>query len=292
MQLMNSTSNKSISIQEILSGNIEIASPPEIFLQVSEILDDPTKNAYDAGRIIENDPGLTSRLLKIVNSAIFGFPSKVTSVTRAIAIIGNVELRNLVLATIIVDKFSKLPSEIPSMRDFWSQSLRCALYARALTSYHPQCNDASTIFVCGLLHNIGSLVIYSRIPELAIQSQLLAKSDEINMRDAEQQVIGFDRFEVGSELCKLWRLPNLIGKTIMFHNCPMAANVYTQEIAVVTLADYMTVTLDSLSDDIDTQVILDHSATEFLAVTPDIIQTIVENVDTEFQELFQLIYQS
>lgn len=289
---MNPTTNKSISIQEILSGNIDIASPPEIFLQVSQILDDPTKNAYDAGRIIENDPGLTGRLLKIVNSAVFGFPSKISSVARAISIIGNVELRNLVLATVIVDKFSKLPSEIPSMREFWSQSIRCALYARALASYHPQCNDASTIFVCGLLHNIGCLVIYSRIPELAIQSQILAKSGEIDIQDADQLVFGFDRFEVGSELCKLWRLPNLIGNTIRFHNSPMAANVHTQEVAVVTLADYMTVTIDSLSDDIDIQVILDHSATEFLAVTPDIIQTIIDKVDTEFQEIFQLIYQA
>ena len=289
---MNSTSNKLIRVQELLSGDIDIVSPPEIFLQVSEILDDPTKNAYDAGRIIENDPGLTSRLLKIVNSAIFGFPSKVTSVTRAIAIIGNVELRNLVLATIVVDRFSKIPSEIPSMREFWRKSIRCALFARALTSYHPQCNDASTIFVCGLLHNLGNLVIYSRIPELASQAVILAKTDKISMQDAEQQVMNFDRFDVGGELCKLWRLPNLITKTIMFHNRPMAANIYTQEIAVVTLADYMSTILDSRSENVDIEVIIDHPATEFLAVTPDIIQSIVDIVESEFEEIFQLIYQS
>lgn len=278
------------TVQEVLSGNIDIASPPEIFLKVSEILDDPTKNAHDAGRIIERDPGLTSRLLKIVNSAIFGFPSKVTSVGRAIAIIGNVELRNLVLATVVVDRFSHIPSGIPSMREFWSTSVRCALYAKTLASHHPLCNDASTIFVCGLLHNLGSLIIYSKLPDLANEAVILAKADGITLQEAEQQILGFDRFEIGADLCKLWRLSNLIVKTIKFHNCPMAANIYTQEIAVVTLADYMSNTFDFEQEKLDHQSVVDHSVANYLAITPNIIESIVQTVESEFDELFRLIY--
>ena len=287
---MHSTKDNPPTIQEVLSGNIDIASPPEIFLKVSEILDDPTKNAYDAGRIIEGDPGLTSRLLKIVNSAVFGFPSKVTSITRAIAIIGNIELRNLVLATIVVDRFSQIPSKIPSMREFWSISIRCALYARTLASYHPQCNDASTIFVCGLLHNLGSLILYSKLPDLANEAAILAKTDGITQQEAEQQIIGFDRFDIGANLSKLWCLPNLIVKTIKFHNRPTAANIYTQEIAVVTLADYMSSTLDSEQDELDYHAVLEHPAANYLAITPDIIESIVNTVESEFDELFRLIY--
>ena len=287
---MNSTNANPPTIQEVLSGNTDIASPPEIFLKVSEILDDPTKNAYDAGRIIESDPGLTSRLLKIVNSAIFGFPSKVTSVARAIAIIGNVELRNLVLATVIVDRFSDLPSEIPSMREFWSTSVRCALYAKALASHCPQCDEASTVFVCGLLHNLGSLILYARLPDLANEAAVRAKKDAIPQSDAERKIIGFDRYDIGAELCKRWRLPELIIDTIKFHNRPTEANDHAAEIAVVCLADHLSNSFVPDQEEKDYTTILEHPGATLIKVTADIIESITDTVESDYGELFALIY--
>lgn len=284
------TTPNDLTISDLLSQKVDIASPPEVFLKITEILDNPAKNAIDAAKIIENDPGLTSRLLKIVNSAFFGFPASITSVSRAISIIGTVELRNLVLATIVVDRFQRLNAKMPTMREFWITSIRCALFSKALAKRLPQSIDLSLVFVCGLLHNIGSLVLFDRVPERVNAAAELSQSSVISIGAAEKKVLGFDHFEVGAELALLWRLPESIEKTIRYHNHDEKSTSFRDEITVVSIADFLSKGTFSNSNSELIEMSGNSRITDLFTQDPNLPEALTNEVDSQFPEIFQLIY--
>ncbi|MGR9073928.1 MAG: HDOD domain-containing protein [Gammaproteobacteria bacterium] len=225
-----------LTVSDLLSGDIELASPLAIYLELNKTFADETKSMADAGKVIEKDPGLSARLLKIVNSAFYGFPCQISTITRAITLIGVRELQNLILTTLIIDKFSELPGGMLSMKEFWSASMRCGLIARELSQHRKLAEAAESIFICGLLHDMGLLVLYRRIPELARQAGLMAEFRGIEDIRAEREVIGFDRYQVGSELAKHWKLPEIIAQTIKNHSKAHLPQKYQLESAIVKLA--------------------------------------------------------
>jgi HD-like signal output (HDOD) protein len=98
-----------LTIADLLQGDVQLASPPNIYFELQKVSEDPNKSLADAAFIIEQDAALSLKLLKIVNSAFYGFPAQITSISRAITMIGIKELRSIVLSTVIIDKFSNLP---------------------------------------------------------------------------------------------------------------------------------------------------------------------------------------
>src|SRR3569623_2057346 len=105
----------SLSPKELVTGAIELASLPEVFLRVNEMNDSPRSTAADIGHVINRDPGHTTHQHKIANSAFYSFPSQIDSVSRAITIIGTRELRDLILATSVARKFKGLPNDLVRM---------------------------------------------------------------------------------------------------------------------------------------------------------------------------------
>src|SRR3569832_1250973 len=154
----------SLSPKELVTGAIELASLPEVFLRVNEMIDSPRYAAADIGHVISRDPGLTTRLLKIAISAFYSFPSQIDSVSRAITIIGTRELRDLILATSVARLFIGLPNDLVSMDEFWRHSVCCGLAARALAAQRGVCLFVC-FFVVGLLFVIGSLLLNRKNPE-------------------------------------------------------------------------------------------------------------------------------
>ncbi|MGR9099949.1 MAG: HDOD domain-containing protein [Gammaproteobacteria bacterium] len=225
-----------LTVSDLLTGDIELASPLVIYVELNKIFADETKSMADVGKVIEKDPGLSARLLKIVNSAFYGFPCQISTITRAITLIGVRELQNLILTTLIIDKFCKLPGGMLSMKEFWSVSLRCGLIAKELAQHRNIAEAAESIFICGLLHDMGLLVLYRRIPELARQAGLMAEFRGIEDIRAEKEVIGFDRYQVGSELARHWKLPEIITQTINNHSQTQLPQKYPLESAIVKLA--------------------------------------------------------
>src|SRR3569833_2055482 len=185
----------SLSPKELVTGAIELASLPEVFLRVNEMIDSPRYTAADIGHVISRDPGLTTRQLKIANSAFYSFPSQIDSVSRAITIIGTRELRDLILATSVARLFKGLPNDLVSMDDFWRHSVCCGLAARALAAQRGE-RLLERFFVAGLLHDIGSLLLYRKIPELAREALLRCQHNDVAHKHAEQDVIGFDHAAV------------------------------------------------------------------------------------------------
>ncbi|CAG1021176.1 hypothetical protein MTYM_00809 [Methylococcales bacterium] len=277
-------STPTLTVADLLKGDIKLASPPTIYLALKNIVEDPAKSARDAAFVIESDAAVAMRLLKIVNSAFYGFPSKVSSIATAITLVGVRELQNLALATVVIERFSNLPGQLFSIHDFWSKNLRSALIAKELDRQFGG-TYSDTAFLCGLVHNIGQLVMYRRIPVLAREVDLLIQSAmpaDIDEARLEEQVIGFDHYQLGAELCRLWKLPDVVVESIGLHRYPDHVGRYAEIATLARLANYFS--------SVDTPY--DAVIAKGFELSPDQVSMIIDKTHDEFEAIFKLFYPS
>ena len=213
-----------------------LVSPPDVCMRIFELLQSPDSSAKDIGKVIIQDPNLTARLLKIVNSSFYNFAHRIDTVSRAIAIVGMRDLYNLVVAISAVRSFSNISSDLVNMDTFWRHNLFTALIARTFAKrcgvLHPE-----RLFVAGLLHDIGSLVLYNRMPERSREFLLIADGDENALYEAEHKALGFGHPELGALLLDLWKIPQPLQEAVRFHHCPAQAPSAAREIAIVHIAE-------------------------------------------------------
>lgn len=273
-----------IDMEVLLTGEIKLASPPEIFLKISQIVEDPSKTVQDAEQVIQHDPGLAARLLRLVNSAFYGFPRQILSISHAISLIGLKELRDLVLATVVVERFSDFPNKLMTMREFWRVSVRGALLAKELSKGFA---GMESVFVCGLLHEIGRLVIYARMPELARAALLLAEAENLEESTAERRTYGFDHYQLGAELLRRWQLPPVIVATLRCHGRPGEAGDFSRETALVTLA--LLISIKDLSARQAAQTPGLTELMDFLHLQTELLAETMETADQQFESVYSLL---
>ncbi len=228
-----------MSAVELVRDHIQLVSLPEVCMQVQAVADDPLSTADQMGLVIGRDPALTARLLKLVNSAYFGFPAKVETVTRAVALVGVRQLRTLALAVSAVELFERVPAEDVSMVSFWSHSIYCGLLCRELAS---ACRvlHGERLFVAGLLHDIGRLMIYVHRPGEAERIHRHVDATGTNLCTAERHVLGYDHAELGGVLLQSWRLPEALQAAVAFHHDPDRASSGALEASIVHIANAAT----------------------------------------------------
>lgn len=277
-----------ISPREIVAGTLHLVSLPEVFLRVNEMIDNPHYSAADIGRVISQDAGLTARLLKIVNSSFYGFPGKIDTVSRAITIIGMHELRDLILATSVVKLFSGLPNDIVTMDSFWRHSIGCALVARGLAARRGE-SHTERFFVEGLLHDVGNLLIYRKIPELAREALLRASHGSETLCQAERAVMGFDHAAVGGELLRAWKLPTHLEEAVAFHHTPLLARQFPLDAAITHLANIIASAVQFGSSGNRYVAPFESVAWDIVGLSEDVIEPVVIEAETHFSEALRLI---
>ena len=276
-----------IVARDLARGAIELVSLPEIFIKVNEMVENPKYSASAIGAVIENDPAVSARLLKLVNSPFYGFPSRIDTISRAIAIIGTRELRDMVLATSVVRLFSGLPNDLVTMDDFWHHSILCGVAARSLAAYK-RIAHIEHFFVAGLLHDLGSLIVYRKLPELAREALLRTCHSNEVLYQVEQEILGFDHAEVGLELARAWKLPSSLMESIGFHHEPENAHDYPLEAAIVHLADLVVTALD-LGKNGPAPPLSRHAAklTDF---TADMVDIVARESMQQFREVYNSLF--
>ncbi|MBL0028412.1 MAG: HDOD domain-containing protein [Rhodanobacteraceae bacterium] len=220
--------------EDLVKGAVRLVSLPDVFVRVTRMVDDPRASGTMIARVIGEDPALTARLLRIANSPLYGFPARIDTISRAIAVIGTRGLRDLVLAYAAIDVLSRFKDGLIDMRAFWRRSLLCALVARLL-GVRSRVVEAESLFVAGLLHDIGQLVIANKLPEMAREVHLRA-GDGMACHLLERAVIGFDHAEVGGELLRQWQLPEQLWEPVRCHHAPGEARQHALIAALVHIA--------------------------------------------------------
>ncbi len=210
-------------------------SLPDVALRINELLAEEDSSIVDLEEVILHDPALSAKLLKIVNSAYYGFPTRIDTVSRAITMIGRQELRNLVLATSVTDGFTGIPQHLVDMNTFWYHSVTSAILARLLAK-HLSHLDHERFFIAGLLHSIGKLVFFTEYPQQSALILSLKDAGADAMTAKEKETFGFTYAELGAELLKQWKLPETIWRMIEHQLQPLQAGDSKEDACILHVA--------------------------------------------------------
>lgn len=186
---------------------------PPIAAQVLQIAEGETFSAHELAQAISSDPALTARVLRVANSAYYGFPRRITTIRDAVVLLGFRQIRSTLLATSVM---RSMPSyDGIDAFAFWRHSVAVGLLAEftAKIAGVPQ-GDA---FTAGVLHNVGRLALDQARPAEFRRARILAADHHISVHDAERQVFGFTDAEVGGALALHWRFPEELASAIAQH---------------------------------------------------------------------------
>ena len=234
-----------VTIQEIVNGVDALPEMPQVAMRVSQMMEDPNVSADQIGEVIKVDPGMTSQILKLCNSAAYRLKRQVSIIKEAVAILGFKALKSMVYTII-----SKVALDRPvsgyslDEGDLWYNSLTCAVYARHIAQ-RERFVDPELAFTAGLLRDIGKIVLGQHVGANYPEIEQLAVSQQLNFHEAEEQVLGFSHSMVGQRVAEKWKLPDTIVKVIRYHHKPIAfpEGLDSKErtlITIVHLADVFT----------------------------------------------------
>lgn len=278
-------------IAGLLKGVEGLITLPHVYLHINALIEDPDSTMNDIAKAVSQDPSFTVRLLRLANSSFYGFASKIDTAHKAVSVIGTSQIRNLALSMSVASSFEGLPNELVSMDNFWRHSLYCALIARLLARRAKGC-DPDAVFTAGLLHDIGELIIFNRLPELARESLLLVQDqvDDLPIYLAERRVIGYDHAQVGGELASQWGLPPLLIECIAHHHEIENSRQYPRETALVHLANII-----AQMAELDTLQTADVSPFDPLAwlitgLKPELIEDVLAEAKLEITEAEKLFF--
>lgn len=222
--------------QQVIKDISGIYTLPTAYHRINAAIDDPGSSNSQIGAIISEDPGLAARVLRLANSAFYNFPSKIDSVAKAITILGTQQIRDLVLATSVIKVFSGISEEIVTMKSFWQHSIACGVTAKIIASQRREPNIES-YFLAGLLHDIGSLILYTGLPKAASQIVSHARKHNKLLHLLEKKALGFDHAQLGGMLLKEWKLPKHLCDAVTNHHQPKSTDPLHFETESVHVGD-------------------------------------------------------
>jgi putative nucleotidyltransferase with HDIG domain len=226
------------SIVSLLDDVEGLVSPPDVCMRLFELIHASNTGAKDIAGVVSIDPNLTARLLRMANSSFYNFSRKIDTVSRAVTVIGNAELYQLVLSISAVKSFNCIPNELVKMDTFWRHSVYTGLLARALAIranvLHPE-----RLFVVGLMHDLGSLVLYNQRPDTMRDILMVADGDEEVLYQAEMERFQFSHAGVAAHMMEQWQLPETLIEAIQWHHQPERAVDASIEAHILYLANHL-----------------------------------------------------
>ncbi len=224
-------------IAALKSKEIVLPEIPSVISELNEAIATPSVSAHEIAEIVNKSPSLTTLLLKIVNSALYSFPSTIDSISKAVTMIGTREITGLASGITAMRMFQNVPGKIIDMGSFSRHSLACGIISRILAA-HKNMPQTEQMFVSGLLHDIGRLVIYKYFPDHAKSLLFRAGRSTEPLWQIEKNILGCRHTTIGKYLLSQWKLPYILENNIYYHHHPSAAHD-PGKAAIVHLADIM-----------------------------------------------------
>jgi len=210
---------------------------PQVHMQAMSIATDPNGNAYQLQEVLRHDPALTAMILKVANSAYYGFSRKIETLRTALVMLGTSEIIRLVSTTALISTFkeNKLHSKFDFYK-FWEHSVAVA---EVSSHFSKELNlpVSGDVYTGGLLHDVGSLLLASYFQPEYEMAYDLAEERSLSMREAEDFTLGIDHASVGSLLAQQWNLPDSLSTIVRNHHDPTKAKSHFLAISIVYLAN-------------------------------------------------------
>jgi len=212
---------QSESLKKLVGQMTRLPSIPTLYMEIVDKANQPDSSLEDVARIIARDPGMTAKILKLVNSAFFGLRRELSSTEEAVAYIGLDTIKSLVLSIHAFSQFAHANAGGLTMESLWAHSLNVAARAKVIAQVEQGDRKAvDEAFTAGMLHDIGKLVLAANMPEFFAQSVRLAEENGLEFYRAEIQVLGASHADIGGYLLGLWGLPVPVVEAIALHHQP------------------------------------------------------------------------
>lgn len=270
----------------IVRHEVGLASFPDIYFKIREVLDNPKSSANDIANVVNTDVGFSAKLLKLVNSPFFGFSSTIDSVARAVSLVGSQEISTLALGISTINYFKNIPAELMDMRTFWRHSLRCAVFAKLISDTVKQSSDR--FFTAGLLHDVGRLIIFKNMAYASVEAMLYARADMVPLVEAEQTVLDYTHADVARLLLEEWGFPPRLKDIIAHHHAPDRAGE-PRDAAIIQLADIMANVADISSGGLYALPGMTRENWELLGLAPQDLTSLMHKHDTHFEEITSVL---
>ncbi len=279
-----------VDMDRLIRDTKEIGSFPAIVHRINIAIEDPKSSLDSIGAIINEDPGLSARLMKIANSSFYSFPFSVDTITRALTVVGTKQLKDLVLATYVVDLFANVPKDLIDIKSFWYHSIACGVMSRAIATAIRTTN-IERYYLCGLLHDIGHVILFVQMPDVATQFLKDGKAGKILIHEAELKELGFSHADLGGKLMEKWKLPPDIYVPISNHHPPGRSKDFYLETAILHVAEILAISLlgDSGIESRLPQV--DDAAWKKINLPQSAIPNLMDHAKAQFADAIKLFFE-
>lgn len=230
----NSSASLIQNLPEFVNNVTGLISLPEIYLKIRELMQAKDSVLDDFSEVVSTDPNLAAAVLKIVNSAYFGFAGQIGNISRALNMIGIGQLHDLVLSISAVKSLSVV-NEVEPLDCFWRRSIYCGVLSRLLAE-KIHLKESDNLFIVGMLHEIGRLILFINYPAESQQVMQGLESGKKNVWQLEKAKFSVHYGQIGQELMKQWNLPSIFQNTAGHHPAPASATDYIVETAIVHIA--------------------------------------------------------
>lgn len=277
--------------ERVLQTLDDLPATPQVVLEARKVMADPNSGVSQVVKVLETDQAITTRILKVANSAYYGASGKISSVQQASVLLGYKvigELITLVSSSKLLDR--TLQGYGLGSGELWRHSLSVAVGSRIIANRKkPELAEIS--FSAGLIHDAGKLVLDKYVMERKDEfEEVMEHGKETYMR-AEEQIFGFNHAEIGFDVCRGWHIPEEISVAIKYHHAPsrsrkneLAYIVYMAD-AIVNMADYLS-TMDCMGAGIEALMyMLDDDAMVFLGIEQDDVEPIIDEIGKTVEEM-------
>lgn len=257
---------------------------PLAIQKIGQMVDDPRVTTQQLSDVISKDQGLSSRVLHLVNSPIYGFPGRIADIPRAVTLLGFNVIKSLAFGTFVSGIMTK------EMHGLWEHSLGVSMAAGILARKigYGKAEEAS---VAGLLHDIGKVALKVILPTEYKSALQKVRADRCFIIEAEQAILGeFDHCHMGAELCTRWNLPGTLRDAILHHHAPARARQDKELAAIVHLSDVLVRAFGFGFAGDPFVPPLEKKAWEMLKLTWDGVEEVCRNLESELdkvREIFQ-----
>lgn len=237
--------NSSESLRAVIENITSLPTLPTVAEKINQLLENPQTTAEEIGKAITTDQALTAKVLKLVNSAFYGFPGRISTITHAIVILGFSTIKNIVLTTSIFEAFRKsrnAQSEF-DMEAFWLHCIACGAAAQTIAR-KSGFKEWESCFIAGLIHDIGKTILFQYRPKEFLQIIEHAKAQGQLFYDCERTLFDITHPQIGALLAQRWRLPHNLHCAIEHHHAPLPSHPHYLMTAIVHAADILVRAMD------------------------------------------------
>ncbi|MCP4154912.1 MAG: HDOD domain-containing protein [bacterium] len=279
------TGEKLVSSEMMVKREIKFFSFPDVYFKIVKALKSPKSSSTYVAEVLSKDPGLASKLLKLVNSAFYGIPGTIDSIKRAITLIGYKELSTLALGISVMRYFKNMPPGLIDVEAFWKHSIACGIYARIFASYKSTLSE-ERFFLAGIIHDIGRLILVKEFPKTMKLAIIKSRRKGIPLYKIERKIFGYDHAGIASLILKKWNIPLSLEKIIRYHHNPLSTNA--MEASILHTANQMAIAFEYESSGETFIQAMEKKVWEKIGLPTSVLGTAVKQAEKQISETVRI----